>query len=69
LHDSKDNQVVQHKRSSNVNLRQFMEHIANAPHLPATTGTDAKPPRKAADYVYQAATVAAALLLLLTATV
>ncbi len=46
-----------------------MEHIANAPHLGATVRTDAKQPRKAADYVYQAATVAAALLLLLTATV
>ena len=46
-----------------------MEHIANAPHLGATAGTDAKQPRKTADYVYQVATVAAALLLLLTATV
>jgi hypothetical protein len=46
-----------------------MEHIANAPHLGATVGSDAKQPRKAADYVYQAATVVAALLLLLTATV
>jgi hypothetical protein len=46
-----------------------MEHIANAPQLGGTVGTDAKQPRKAADYVYQAATVAAALLLLLTATV
>jgi hypothetical protein len=41
-----------------------MEQIPNGP---PSTGT--KQRRKAADYVYQVATVAAALLLLLTATV
>jgi hypothetical protein len=44
-----------------------MELTPNAPHLPAMSGRDAKQHRKAADYVYQAATVVAALLLLLTA--
>jgi hypothetical protein len=40
-----------------------MEQMPNGPHLKLTQR------KKAADYVYQAATVAAALLLLLTATV
>jgi hypothetical protein len=44
-----------------------MEHTPNPTHLRATLGTDARPRRRAADYVYQVATVAAALLLLLTA--
>jgi hypothetical protein len=44
-----------------------MEHITDGPHLRATHTTDAKQPKKAAEYVYQAATVAAVLLLLLTA--
>ncbi|HYK36261.1 hypothetical protein [Alloacidobacterium sp.] len=46
-----------------------MEQTPNK--IPAQTapGTETKPRRKAADWVYQAATVAAALLLLLTVTV
>lgn len=46
-----------------------MEHKPNRPPVQADPGTETKSRRKAADYVYQAATVAAALLLLLTATV
>ncbi|HZY62402.1 MAG TPA: hypothetical protein VFE38_07740 [Edaphobacter sp.] len=41
--------------------------MEESPKAPPTQ--DAPRPRKAADYVYQAATVAAALLLLLTAAV
>ena len=40
-----------------------MDHIANGPQVNPTQR------KKAADYVYQAATLAAALLVLLTATV
>lgn len=46
-----------------------MEHTPNESPSRAMLGTEAKQHRKAADYVYQAATVAAALLLLLTAAV
>jgi hypothetical protein len=46
-----------------------MEHTPNAPDLRTKLGTGTTHRRRATDYVYQAATVAAALLLLLTATV
>ncbi|WP_158751777.1 hypothetical protein [Acidobacterium sp. S8] len=45
-----------------------MENLPETPTLRAVVRADAMP-RKAADYVYQAATVVAALLLLLTAAV
>ena len=46
-----------------------MEQTPNGPHSRVNPGIEITQRKKAADYVYQAATVAAALLLLLTATV
>ena len=46
-----------------------MEQTPNGPPSPVDAGIGTAQRRKAADYVYQAATVAAALLLLLTAAV
>lgn len=46
-----------------------MEQITNGPHSRMNVGGETKQHKKAADYVYQVATLAAALLLLLTATV
>lgn len=44
------------------------EQTTNAPHPRIHLGTEATQHKKTSDYVYQAATIAAALLLLLTAT-
>jgi hypothetical protein len=46
-----------------------MKQIPKDPNAHVDSGTETRQHRKAADYIYQAATVAAALLLLLTATV
>lgn len=46
-----------------------MEQTPNGPRTRVNVGTEITQRRKAGDYIYQAATVAAALLLLLTATV
>jgi hypothetical protein len=46
-----------------------MEQTPHGPHSRGEFGNETTQRRKPADYVYQAATVAAALLLLLTATV
>lgn len=46
-----------------------MEQTPNMRNPGEPLGSETMPRRKAADYVYQAATIAAALLLLLTATV
>jgi len=51
-----------HHVGNNSILKVDMEQISKGPH-----SSETKQHRKAADYVYQAATVAAALLLLLTA--
>jgi hypothetical protein len=46
-----------------------MEHTPNASDLRVNLGTGTPQHKKASDYVYQVATVAVVLLLLLTATV